>query len=109
MWWKSSVRYFFTEVTAQWTATNLINSCRFMVEILDNRFFTEPTAQIHIISCCRYRSGQIAQLVRVWGVTLGTGVRISVMAITFNCAAIHFLAVYNLQRHQRPVPLIPSL
>ena len=26
---------------------------------------------------------------------------------TFSCAAIHFLAMYNLEHHQRPVPLIP--
>ena len=32
-----------------------------------------------------------------------------VMAITFSCAAIHFSSVYNLQRHQRPLPLIPCL
>ena len=28
----------------------------------------------------------------------------SVTAITFSCAAVHYLAVYNLQCHQRPVP-----
>ena len=33
----------------------------------------------------------------------------SFTAITFICAAIHFPAVYNLWRHQRPVPLIPCL
>ena len=32
-----------------------------------------------------------------------------VMAITFSCAAIHFPAVYNLQHHQRSVPLKPFL
>ena len=32
-----------------------------------------------------------------------------VTAITFNGAAIHFHAVYNLQHHQRPVPLTPCL
>ena len=42
-------------------------------------------------------------------VTLGTVVRIQVTALTFSCAAIHFQAVYNLQRYQRPIPLIPSL
>ena len=26
-----------------------------------------------------------------------------------HCAAIHFPTVYNLQRHQRPVPLIPCI
>ena len=39
---------------------------------------------------------------------LGTG-KILVMAITFSCAAINFPAVYNLQLHQKPVPLIPCL
>ena len=29
-----------------------------------------------------------------------------VIAVTFSCAAFHFLAVYNLQHHQRPVPLM---
>ena len=47
----------------------------------------------------------LAQLVRA----LGTVVRIPIMAITFSCAAIHIPAVYNLQRHQRPVPLVPCL
>ena len=28
---------------------------------------------------------------------------------TFSCAAVHFPALYNLQRHQRPVSLIPCL
>ena len=32
-----------------------------------------------------------------------------ITAIRFSCAAIHFPAVYNLQYHQRPVPLIPSI
>ena len=32
-----------------------------------------------------------------------------VTAITFHRAAIHLLAVYNLQCHQRPVRLIPGL
>ena len=41
--------------------------------------------------------------------TLGKGVGIPVTAITFSCAANHFPAVYNLQRHQRPVPLAPCL
>ena len=41
--------------------------------------------------------------------TLRTGVRILVMAITFSSAAIYVLAVYNLQRRQRPVALIPCL
>ena len=30
----------------------------------------------------------------------------AVTAITFGCAAIHFPTVYNLERHQRPVPFI---
>ena len=34
--------------------------------------------------------------------TLGTRVGIPVTAIVFSCATIHFLDVYNLQRHQRP-------
>ena len=38
--------------------------------------------------------------------TLATGVWIPVTGITFSCAAIHDLTVYNLQHHQRPVPLI---
>ena len=29
--------------------------------------------------------------------------------ITFSCAAIHFLTVYNLQHHQRPIPVIRCL
>ena len=41
--------------------------------------------------------------------TLETGVRIPVMAITFSCAEIHFPTVYNLQCYQRLVPLIPCL
>ena len=52
---------------------------------------------------------ELAQLVRARGVPLGTGVRILVTAITFCCAVIHFPIVYNLQRHQTPVPLIPCL
>ena len=36
-------------------------------------------------------------------VHMGTGVRILVTAITFSCA------VYNLEHHQRPVPLIRCL
>ena len=32
-----------------------------------------------------------------------------VTAITFSCATIYFPSVYNLQGHQRSVPLIPSL
>ena len=32
-----------------------------------------------------------------------------VTAITFSCAAIHFPAVYNLRRHEKPVPHIPRL
>ena len=32
-----------------------------------------------------------------------------VTAITFSCAAIHFPGIYNLQLHQRPVPLISCL
>ena len=32
-----------------------------------------------------------------------------VTAITFTCAANHFPAVYNLQHHQKPDPLIPCL
>ena len=32
-----------------------------------------------------------------------------VTAITFSCAAIHFPAVYNLECHQAPAPLIPCL
>ena len=56
------------------------------------------------------RGGELAQLVRGWGyVTMGTWVRIQITAVTFSFAAIHFLTVYNLQLHQRPVPLIPSL
>ena len=39
----------------------------------------------------------------------GTGVQIPVIEITFSSAAIHFTAVYNLQRHQRSVPLTPWL
>ena len=31
------------------------------------------------------------------------------MALTFSFAAIHIPAVYNLQRHQRPVACIPCL
>ena len=51
--------------------------------------------------------GELAQLVIARGfVSLGTGVRILVPAITFSCATIHFQAMYNLQRHQRPDPLI---
>ena len=42
-------------------------------------------------------------------VTLVTGVQNRVTAITFNCATIHSPAVYNIQRHQRPVPLIQYL
>ena len=54
--------------------------------------------------------GELAQLVRARGyMTLGTGVRIPVMAVTFSCAAIHLPAVYNLQRHQRSNPLISCL
>ena len=34
---------------------------------------------------------------------------IPITAITFSCAAIHLPAVYNLQRHQRPVPLLQCL
>ena len=32
-----------------------------------------------------------------------------VTALTVTCAAIHYPAVYNLQHHQRPVPLIRFL
>ena len=32
-----------------------------------------------------------------------------VTSIPFSCAAIHFPAVYNLERYQRPVPPIPCL
>ena len=32
-----------------------------------------------------------------------------VTAITFIYAEIHFTDAYNLQHHQRPVPLVPSL
>ena len=35
--------------------------------------------------------------------------RIPVTAITFSCATIYSHSVYNLQRHQRSVPLIPFL
>ena len=42
-------------------------------------------------------------------VTLGTGVRFPVTAITFSCAVIHFPTMYNLQHHLRPVNLIPCL
>ena len=41
--------------------------------------------------------------------TMGTTVRIPVTAKAFNCAAVHFLAVYNLQCQKRPVPLIQCL
>ena len=62
------------------------------------------------INCFLREGEELAQLVRAqdYG-TLGTGVRILVMAITFNCTAIHFPVVYNLQGHQRPVPHIPCL
>ena len=46
--------------------------------------------------------GEIAELVKVTGTN-------RVTAETFNCAAIHFRTVYNLQHHQRPVPPIPCL
>ena len=47
---------------------------------------------------------------RVGYVTMGTGVQIPVMAITFSSAAIHIPAVYNnLECHQRPVRLTPCL
>ena len=52
------------------------------------------------------RGGEMAQMVKVlgwWPWRRGTNL------VTFSCAAIHLLAVYNLQHHQRPVPLIPCL
>ena len=49
---------------------------------------------------------EIAQLVKDAGlVTLGQGMN-SDTTIRISCAAIHFPAMYNLQGHQRPVPLI---
>ena len=57
-----------------------------------------------------WHGGEIAQLVRTRGRwPWGTRVRILVIAITVNYAAIYFPAVYNLQHLQRSVPLIPCL
>ena len=46
-----------------------------------------------------------------WPATVSTqpSIFVSLCAITFSCAAIQFPTVYNLQCHQRPVPLIPCL
>ena len=53
---------------------------------------------------------ELAQLVRAWDKSpWGQGVRILVTAITFSWATIHFPTLYNLQRHQRPVPIMPCL
>ena len=54
---------------------------------------------------------QPAQLVRARGIliTLGMGVQIPVMDMTFSSASIHSPTVNNLQRCQRPVPPIPCL
>ena len=49
------------------------------------------------------------QLVRHWAGDPGDRDMNHVTAITFNCAAIHFTAVHNVQHHQTPVPLIPCL
>ena len=54
-------------------------------------------------------SGEIAQLVTVlYWCRRGTNTNL-LTAITFSCTAIYFLAVYNLQRHHRSVPLILCL
>ena len=62
---------------------------------------------------CHQWGGEIAQGDSSVGygaglVTLVTGTN-PATDITFSCAAIPFRAVYNLQHHQRPIPLIPSL
>ena len=46
---------------------------------------------------------EIAHLVKALGRWPCRQAQIPVKTITFSCAAIHFLPVYNLQRHQRPV------
>ena len=60
------------------------------------------------IVLCFQEGGEIAQLVKALGYPGDNGAN-HVAAITLSCAAIHFSAVYNLQHHQRPVPLIPCL
>ena len=76
----------------------------------DDACLTAPASMagsrgINVACVSVVRGWEIAQLVRV----LGIGERIPVTAITFSCAAFHFPAVYNLQHHQRPVPLTPGL
>ena len=65
---------------------------------------------ISALNTCSWAVGVegIAQLARVWDWgTLERGNRILVTDITFRCVAINFPAGYNLQCHQRAVPITP--
>ena len=62
----------------------------------------------YLLAVCIGVGRKLSWLERGVGVLWGTGVRIPVTAIIFSCAAIHFLDAYDLQHHQRAVPLMPS-
>ena len=66
------------------------------------------TVSSHIVHCTAGGGGSSVGE-RAGYVTLGTGIRISVTAITFSCATIDFTTAHNLQSHHRSVPLITCL
>ena len=54
--------------------------------------------------------GRYVSWLRRWVCDLGgTWARILITTVTFSCVAIHFPTVYNLQHHQRSVPLTSCL